>query len=136
MRSIYELSTEEAYQIVSEHFGHPLPPLEARIRAGLIRGASSGNDIQLTKRQSHKEQHDAHEHRPIGFERRQLADPGTTDSQGQQHQRRDAAKRADDRCQHAGPQLLSCGLHGGVAYTTASDARTSPGKQDRRPTKS
>jgi hypothetical protein len=29
MRSIYELSTEEAYRLVREHFGHELPPLEA-----------------------------------------------------------------------------------------------------------
>jgi hypothetical protein len=29
MRSIYELTTEEAYQLASDHFGHDLPPLEA-----------------------------------------------------------------------------------------------------------
>jgi hypothetical protein len=29
MRSIYELTTEEAYRLVAEHFGEPLPPLEA-----------------------------------------------------------------------------------------------------------
>jgi hypothetical protein len=29
MRSIYELTTEEAYRLVAEHFGHDLPPLEA-----------------------------------------------------------------------------------------------------------
>ena len=29
MRSIHELTTEEAYRIVSEHFGHELPPLDA-----------------------------------------------------------------------------------------------------------
>jgi hypothetical protein len=29
MRSIYELTTEEAYRLVSERFGHDLPPLEA-----------------------------------------------------------------------------------------------------------
>ena len=29
MRSIYELTTEEAYRLVSERFGHELPPLEA-----------------------------------------------------------------------------------------------------------
>jgi len=29
MQSIYELTTEEAYRLVSEHFGHSLPPLEA-----------------------------------------------------------------------------------------------------------
>jgi hypothetical protein len=29
LQNIYELTTEEAYRIVSEHFGHPLPPLDA-----------------------------------------------------------------------------------------------------------
>jgi hypothetical protein len=29
MRSIHELTTEEAYHLVSGHLGHPLPPLEA-----------------------------------------------------------------------------------------------------------
>jgi hypothetical protein len=29
MRSIYDLTTEEAYRLVAEHFGHDLPPLEA-----------------------------------------------------------------------------------------------------------
>jgi hypothetical protein len=29
MRSIHDLSTEEAYLLVADHFGHPLPPLEA-----------------------------------------------------------------------------------------------------------
>jgi hypothetical protein len=29
MRSIYDLSTEDAYRIVAEVFGHRLPPLEA-----------------------------------------------------------------------------------------------------------
>ena len=28
-RSIYDLTTEEAYRLVSEVFGHELPPLEA-----------------------------------------------------------------------------------------------------------
>jgi hypothetical protein len=28
MRSIYELTTEEAYRLVAEHFGHELPPLD------------------------------------------------------------------------------------------------------------
>ncbi len=28
-RSIYELTTEEAYQIISRQFGHELPPLDA-----------------------------------------------------------------------------------------------------------
>ena len=29
MRSIFDLTTAEAYRIVSEHFGHALPPLDA-----------------------------------------------------------------------------------------------------------
>jgi hypothetical protein len=29
LRSIYELSTEEAYRIVGEAFGHALPPIDA-----------------------------------------------------------------------------------------------------------
>jgi hypothetical protein len=29
MRSIYDLTTEEANRIVSDHFGHELPPLDA-----------------------------------------------------------------------------------------------------------
>lgn len=29
MRSIHDLTTEEAYHLVRDHFGHDLPPLEA-----------------------------------------------------------------------------------------------------------
>jgi hypothetical protein len=29
MRSIYELTTEEAYRLAAEHFAHDLPPLDA-----------------------------------------------------------------------------------------------------------
>lgn len=29
MRSIFELTTEEAYRIAAEHFRHELPPLDA-----------------------------------------------------------------------------------------------------------
>jgi hypothetical protein len=29
LRSIYELTTAEAYELVANHFGHPLPPLDA-----------------------------------------------------------------------------------------------------------
>jgi len=29
MRSIYDLTTEEAYCLVHDHFGHELPPLDA-----------------------------------------------------------------------------------------------------------
>jgi len=47
MRSIYELSTEEAYRIVSEHFGHSLPPLEA------IENEDWGRDYVLQRFQRH-----------------------------------------------------------------------------------
>jgi hypothetical protein len=29
MRSIYELTTEEAYRLIAEQFGHEIPPLDA-----------------------------------------------------------------------------------------------------------
>lgn len=29
LRSIHDLTTEEAYRLVSEHLGHALPPLDA-----------------------------------------------------------------------------------------------------------
>ena len=29
MRSVYDLTTEEAYRLVHDHFGHELPPLDA-----------------------------------------------------------------------------------------------------------
>ena len=29
MRSLYDLTTEEAYKLATEHFGHDLPPLDA-----------------------------------------------------------------------------------------------------------
>ena len=29
MRSIHDLTTEEAYRLAADHFGHDLPPLEA-----------------------------------------------------------------------------------------------------------
>jgi hypothetical protein len=29
LRSVYDLTTEEAYRLAAEHFGHDLPPLEA-----------------------------------------------------------------------------------------------------------
>jgi hypothetical protein len=47
MRSIYELSTEEAYQLVTEHFGHPLPPLDA------VENEDWGRDYVLQHFQRH-----------------------------------------------------------------------------------
>jgi hypothetical protein len=29
LRSIHDLTTEEAYRLVADHFGHDLPPLDA-----------------------------------------------------------------------------------------------------------
>jgi hypothetical protein len=29
LRSVYDLTTEEAYRVAAKHFGHDLPPLEA-----------------------------------------------------------------------------------------------------------
>jgi len=47
MRSIYELSTEEAYRLVTEHFGHSLPPLEA------VENEDWGRDYVLQQLQRH-----------------------------------------------------------------------------------
>jgi hypothetical protein len=49
MRCIYELSTEEAYHIVREHFGHELPPLEA------VENEDWGRDYVLQHFQRHTE---------------------------------------------------------------------------------
>ena len=50
MRSIYELTTEEAYRLVSEHFGHALPPLEA------VENEDWGRDYVLQHFQKHTPQ--------------------------------------------------------------------------------
>jgi len=47
MRSIYELTTAEAYQFVREHFGHELPPLEA------VENEDWGRDYVLQHFQRH-----------------------------------------------------------------------------------
>jgi hypothetical protein len=47
MCSIYELTTEEAYRLVTEHFGHPLPPLEA------VENEDWGRDYVLQHFQRH-----------------------------------------------------------------------------------
>jgi hypothetical protein len=49
MRSIYDLTTEEAYQIVAEHFGHSVPPLEA------VENEDWGRDYVLQKLLEHTE---------------------------------------------------------------------------------
>jgi hypothetical protein len=47
MRSIYELTTEEAYRIVVERFGHELPPLDA------VENEDWGRDYVLQKLLEH-----------------------------------------------------------------------------------
>lgn len=47
MRSIYELTTEEAYRIAAEHFGHELPPLDA------VENEDWGRDYVLQKLRQH-----------------------------------------------------------------------------------
>jgi len=47
MRSIFDLTTAEAYQIVSEHFGHELPPLDA------VENEDWGRDYVLQHFQQH-----------------------------------------------------------------------------------
>ena len=57
MRSIYELTTEEAYRLVAEHFGHDLPPLEA------IDNEDWGRDYVL----QHFQQHTVQELAEVGL---------------------------------------------------------------------
>jgi hypothetical protein len=57
MRSIYELTTEEAYQVVTEYLGHPLPPLDA------IENEDWGRDYLL----QHFQQHSVEELAAIGL---------------------------------------------------------------------
>jgi hypothetical protein len=47
MRSIYELTTEEGYRLVSDVFGHELPPLEA------VENEDWGRDYVLQHFQRH-----------------------------------------------------------------------------------
>ncbi len=47
MRSIYDLTTEEAYRLVVDHFGHELPPLEA------VENEDWGRDYVLQQFQRH-----------------------------------------------------------------------------------
>jgi hypothetical protein len=47
VRSIHDLTTEEAYRIVREHFGHELPPLEA------VENEDWGRDYVLQHFQRH-----------------------------------------------------------------------------------
>jgi hypothetical protein len=47
MRSVYDLSTEEAYRLVRDHFGHDLPPLDA------VENEDWGRDYVLQHLQRH-----------------------------------------------------------------------------------
>src|SRR5262249_3604122 len=47
MRSIFDLTTEEAYRLVNQHFGHQLPPLDA------IENEDWGRDYVLQHFQRH-----------------------------------------------------------------------------------
>ncbi len=49
MRSIYDLTTEEAYQLTVEHFGDELPPLDA------VENEDWGRDYVLQKLLAHTE---------------------------------------------------------------------------------
>ncbi|MBI1918455.1 MAG: hypothetical protein HYS12_27505 [Planctomycetes bacterium] len=57
MRSIFELTTEEAYRIVAGHFRHTLPPLEA------VENEDWGRDYVL----QHFERHTADELAAVGL---------------------------------------------------------------------
>ena len=47
LRSVYELTTEEAYRLAAEHFGHDLPPLDA------VENEDWGRDYVLQKLLEH-----------------------------------------------------------------------------------
>ena len=47
MRSVYDLTTEEAYRLVYDHFGHELPPLDA------VENEDWGRDYVLQHLQRH-----------------------------------------------------------------------------------
>src|SRR5947209_6924194 len=84
MRSVYELTTEEAYRIVAEHFGHELPPLDA------VENEDWGRDYVLQHFQRHSEDEQAgagagHQHprrgRPVALQRvpQRLLPPASTE---------------------------------------------------------
>jgi hypothetical protein len=50
LRNLYELTTEEAYHLAAEQFGHDLPPLEA------IENEDWGRDYVLQKLLEHTPQ--------------------------------------------------------------------------------
>ncbi len=64
LRSVYELSTEEAFRLVREHFGHELPPLEA------VENEDWGRDYVL----QHFQRHTSEELAAVGLTWRQSED--------------------------------------------------------------
>jgi hypothetical protein len=50
LRSIYDLTTEEAYRLAAGHFGHELPPLEA------VENEDWGRDYVLQHFQQHTDE--------------------------------------------------------------------------------
>lgn len=50
LRSIHDLTTEEAYRLAKEHFGHELPPLDA------VENEDWGRDYVLQHFQLHSEE--------------------------------------------------------------------------------
>jgi hypothetical protein len=57
MRSVHDLTTQEAYRLVAQHFGHDLPPLDA------VENEDWGRDYVL----QHFQQHSAEELAAIGL---------------------------------------------------------------------
>ena len=57
MRSVYDFTTEEAYRLVRDHFGHELPPLDA------VENEDWGRDYVL----QHLQRHSAEELAAIGL---------------------------------------------------------------------
>jgi len=57
MRSVYDLTTEEAYRLVRDHFGHELPPLDA------VENEDWGRDYVL----QHLQRHSAEELATVGL---------------------------------------------------------------------
>ena len=66
LRSIFDLTTEEAYCIVRDHFGHQLPPLDA------VENEDWGRDYVL----QHFQQHSVEELASVGLT---LAEEGTSE---------------------------------------------------------
>ena len=66
MRSVHDLTTQEAYRLVAQHFGHDLPPLDA------VENEDWGRDYVL----QHFQQHSVEELASVGLT---LAEEGTSE---------------------------------------------------------